>query len=56
MLLLLTQYLNDNAVVSKNLKEASTVYRDLAIIVSRNIDSRIDSENIILEGVKHIKK
>ena len=56
MLLLLAQYLNDNAVVPKDLKKTSIVYRDFAIIAPRNIDSKIDSENIIPEGMKRTKK
>ena len=52
----LAQYSNDDAVVPKDSGEASTAYRDPAIIASRNIDSRIDSENVILEGVKCTRK
>ena len=56
MLLLLTQYLNNDAVVLKNSRKTSTVYRNPAIIASRNIDSKIDSENVILEKIKCTKK
>ena len=53
---LLAQYLNDDVIISKNSKKTLTIYRDLAIIASRNIDFRIDFENIIFEKVKHIRK
>ena len=56
MPLLLTQYSNNDVVILKNLKETLTIYRDFAIIAPRNIDSKIDSENVILEKMKHIKK
>ena len=56
MLPLLAQYLNDDAVVLKDLREASTVYKNLAIIASRNIDFKIDSKNIIFKKMKYIKK
>ena len=56
MLLLLTQYSNNNVVVPKNLKKTLIIYRDFVIIISRNINSKIDSENVIPEGMKYTKK
>ena len=56
MLLFLIQYLNNNTVVSNDLREALTVFRDFIIIASHNIDSKIDFENVILEKIKCIKK
>ena len=56
MLLLLAQYSNDDVVILKDLKKTLMVYKNPAIIASRNINSKIDSKNVILEEMKHIKK
>ena len=56
MPLFLAQYLNNNVVVPNDLTRTLMVYKDLMTIASHNIDFKIDSENIILEKVKHIKK